>query len=87
MGQKPDSAQIRAARGLLNWSQDDLAKRADVGICTVRRLEREGPQRMRGTIVTGILQTLNSAGVLFIPRGVKLRAQTEIAQSSTGENL
>lgn len=32
-------AQSRAARGWLGWSQDDLAKRAKVGLSTVKDFE------------------------------------------------
>ncbi len=32
--------QSRAARGWLNWSQEDLAKRANVALVTVRNFER-----------------------------------------------
>ena len=38
------AAQIRAARALLDWRQDDLARAADVGITTIRRIEAQpGP--------------------------------------------
>tara|TARA_R110002072_G_scaffold251266_2_gene410127 strand:- start:16388 stop:16687 length:300 start_codon:yes stop_codon:yes gene_type:complete len=30
---------IRAARGLLDWNQQDLAQKANVGLSTVRRIE------------------------------------------------
>lgn len=83
----PDSSQIRAARGLLDWSQDDLARQAKVGICTVRRIEREGPERMRASVTGPITQALSDAGIFFIPRGVRLKADPVPPKSSTGENL
>ena len=36
------SAQCRAARGLLSWSQQNLADRAGVGIMTIHQFEKEG---------------------------------------------
>ena len=36
-------SQCRAARGLLGWSQQDLATQAGVGIVTVHQLEAGGP--------------------------------------------
>jgi DNA-binding XRE family transcriptional regulator len=36
------AAQCRAARGLLDWSQLDLAKFAGVGVVTVHQLEAAG---------------------------------------------
>ncbi|MEM6780683.1 MAG: helix-turn-helix transcriptional regulator [Pseudomonadota bacterium] len=38
----PTPSQIRAARGLLNWSQKDLAERAGVTEATVRNTEKDG---------------------------------------------
>lgn len=87
MASYPASSQIRAARGLLDWSQDDLARKADVGICTVRRIESEGTERMRGSVITSILEALKGAGILFIFRGVKLRAEPENVPSHPGEKL
>ena len=34
------SAQIRAARALLGWSQTQLARRAGLGLATLQRIER-----------------------------------------------
>ena len=43
--------QIRAARALLAWSQEELASRADVGTATVKRIERNDDD-MRGSIAS-----------------------------------
>ena len=59
--------QIRAARGLLGWSQADLAKKAGVGHMTVKRFEaNKGP--VSGTIasLTRMQAALEEAGIHFI---------------------
>src|SRR3984957_15752523 len=70
-------AQCRAARGLLDWSQQDLADRAGVGIVTVRQLEGGDTQPRRATLEV-IRSALESAGIEFIDAngggpGVRLR--------------
>jgi len=79
--QKISIAQIKAARALLGWSQQDLASHSGVSIPTVRRLEAEGGQ-LGGRATTGVLliSTLESAGVIFIDEngegpGVRLRKE------------
>ena len=69
--------QCRAARGLLDWSQQDLAREAEVGIVTVRQLEAGLHQPRRATLVV-VRRTLEAAGVEFIDEngggpGVRLR--------------
>lgn len=61
------SAQIRAARGLLGWSQIELATAAGLGISTVKRMEASA------TLVQGnagniwrLQEVLVAAGVEFI---------------------
>jgi transcriptional regulator with XRE-family HTH domain len=58
-------AQVRAARALLNWSQETLAEQAGVGITTVRDIENE-----RRPADTGAMRELRRAlangGVSFV---------------------
>jgi len=54
--------QCRAARGLLDWSQQDLARAAEVGIVTVRQLEAGSIQPRRATLIV-VRGTLEDAGV------------------------
>jgi DNA-binding XRE family transcriptional regulator len=71
--------QVKAARSLLAWSQEDLAATADVSIPTIKRLEAEdGPLGGRDTTGMKICSALESAGVEFIDEngggpGVRLR--------------
>ena len=70
-------AQCRAARGLLDWSQQDLADRASVGIVTVRQLEAGLNEPRRSTLEV-VRQAFERAGVHFIEEngggpGVRLR--------------
>jgi predicted transcriptional regulator len=57
--------QCRAARALLDWSQQELADTAAVGIVTVRQLEAAVHQPRRSTL-TVIRLALEKAGVEFI---------------------
>jgi transcriptional regulator with XRE-family HTH domain len=71
------SAQCRAARGLLGWSQQTLAEHAGVGMMTVHQFERDGSQPRRATQDV-VQRALEAAGVEFIDAngggpGVRLR--------------
>jgi len=69
------SAQCRAARGLLDWSQQQLADAAGVGVATVRLFEAGKGDARRATL-TVIEQSLQRAGVEFTngdQAGVRLR--------------
>jgi transcriptional regulator with XRE-family HTH domain len=59
------ASQCRAARGLLDWSQQELANRAKVGIVTVRQLEAGAHQPRRATLDV-VRRCLETAGVEFI---------------------
>jgi predicted transcriptional regulator len=71
--------QIKAARALLGWSQDDLARIAGVSIPTIKRLEAvDGPLGGRGKTSERIISSISSAGIEFIDEnggglGVRLR--------------
>lgn len=76
------SAQIRAARALLDWSASDLARAAAIGVNTVRRAEIAGEAKSM-TIANdlAVRRALEEAGVEFIDEngggvGVRLRKQT-----------
>ncbi|WP_026221074.1 helix-turn-helix transcriptional regulator [Ancylobacter sp. FA202] len=60
--------QCRAARGLLDWTQEHLAERAGVSRSTVRDFERHRHVLHRGT-ETLLVRTLQDAGVMLLPRG------------------
>jgi transcriptional regulator with XRE-family HTH domain len=72
-------AQIRAARALLHWSADDLAKRALLGLATIRRAElMESETSMTAANDLAVRRALEAAGVEFIDEngggpGVRLR--------------
>jgi transcriptional regulator with XRE-family HTH domain len=60
-------SQIRAARALLRWSAEDLAKAARIGIATVRRAESEdGEPSTTVANLQAIRSALELGGVQFI---------------------
>ena len=69
------SAQCRAARGLVDWSQQQLADAAEVGVATVRLFEAGIGEQRRSTLNV-IKRALEAAGVEFTngdQPGVRLR--------------
>jgi transcriptional regulator with XRE-family HTH domain len=69
--------QIRAARALLRMDQDELARRANVSVVTVRRLEApDGISKVAPATVDEIQRALEAAGAEFMERGVRHRAWT-----------
>jgi len=69
------SKQIRAARALLDWSQDDLANASGLSIATIRKLEL-GHISPRGKTTIQIQNAFEGAGLEFIdPNGVRQRPE------------
>lgn len=72
-------AQLRAARALLRWSADDLAKKSRIGVATIRRAESsDALLGVTAANESAIRAALESAGVEFIAEngggpGVRLR--------------
>jgi predicted transcriptional regulator len=76
-----NAAQCRAARGLIGWSQQELAKNAGVGTVAVHQLESGTSQPRRATLDV-IRRAFEKAGVMFIEEngggaGVRLRKPSE----------
>jgi hypothetical protein len=73
------SAQMRAARALIRWSADDLARETTLSVTTIRRAElTEGETSMTTANDLAVRRALETAGVEFIDEngggpGVRLR--------------
>lgn len=82
--------QIKAARSLLGWSQDDLAEQSGVSKPTIGRLESiDSDDPIGGRPETGeaLVAALQKAGVEFIPEngggaGVRLKKRPEKVKGS-----
>ena len=62
------AAQIRAARGLLKWTQGALAAKSGLSVVTLNMIESEAVQPRKGSIAA-IRQALESGGVEFVGGG------------------
>jgi transcriptional regulator with XRE-family HTH domain len=77
------AAQCRAARGLLDWSQQDLADRAGVGIVTVRQIEAGVNEPRRSTLEV-VRLAFDAAGVELInPNGGGIGVRFKSPTAST----
>ncbi|MDI9846549.1 helix-turn-helix transcriptional regulator [Rhodoblastus sp. 17X3] len=70
--------QVRAARGLIGWSQTQLAEAAGLSLPTVKRFETDNGVKVSGDAVSKMVAALEAAGVEFIAEngggaGVRLR--------------
>jgi transcriptional regulator with XRE-family HTH domain len=84
MREKPlISAQIRAARALIRWSAEDLARESAVSVATIRRAELTEKATLMIPANDGAIRSaLEGAGVEFIDEngggpGVRLKKQSK----------
>ena len=74
--------QIKAARALAGWSQDDLAEKSGVSVPTIKRLEAaDGEIGGRPETGAALVAALEKAGVEFIAEngggaGVRLKRRS-----------
>ncbi len=73
----PNAAQIRGARGLLGWSQTELAEASDTARRTIVTIEAGEPVHRNS--IERVVDTLLGAGIVFIEDeeapGVSLRVR------------
>jgi len=74
--------QLRGARGLLGWSQTELARKAGLSLPTVKRVEAGTGPRVSEVARERLQRALESGGVEFIDEngggpGVRLRKRSQ----------
>jgi len=80
------SSQIRAARALLRWRAQDLARQSIVGVATIRRAElADDETSMTAANDAAVRRALETAGIEFIDEngggpGVRLRKRQRAKQ-------
>jgi len=65
-------AQIRAARALLGWRQEDIAQAAKISVATIRRIESQEGQ------LTGYVSTLAKIQAAFEQAGIHFIDEDEM---------
>ena len=73
--------QLRAARALLDWNQDQLAEKSGIGVATIRRLEgQSGNLRTYSDTLWRLQSALEEAGIIFIPEADGLGPGVRLAR-------
>ena len=75
------AAQCRAARGLLKWTQPDLAGRSDVGLNTIKKFETEATAPHKSTL-KALKAAMEAAGIEFLAQG-----ETPLSNGGEGVRL
>ncbi len=84
-------AQCRAARALLNWSQQQLADASKAGVVTIRNFEGGKSSPINSTLEV-LRRALESAGVIFVEEngegpGVRLRKGRSMPSYRAGDRV
>jgi transcriptional regulator with XRE-family HTH domain len=80
------SEQVKAARGLLRWNQQDLAAASGISLPAIKRLEQlPGPLAAQSRTVEAIIAAFGNTGVEFIADngggpGVRIRKSAKGAE-------
>lgn len=79
------TAQIRGARGILNWSQGDLSDRTDISATSIGSIENGLTQPRESTLIV-IQKSFEDAGIEFLPNdGIRKKSgEIRIFQGRTG---
>jgi transcriptional regulator with XRE-family HTH domain len=78
-------AQVRAARGLLNWTPRELARRAIVSDATVYALESASGKPANVNAMAAVQRALEAAGIEFLDDaapGVRFHPERQSAPSA-----
>jgi transcriptional regulator with XRE-family HTH domain len=79
-----DPRQIRAARALLNWSQDDLAKASGIARSSIKNIENDITVARKDTVYD-IQTAFENSGIEFLPSS-GVRIKNEIIHVIEGEH-
>jgi transcriptional regulator with XRE-family HTH domain len=84
--------QIRAARGLLGWSQTRLAEKAGLSLPTVKRYETTSALKVSDQAITAMQAALEAAGVIFVPGngegpGVRLKKEPAATVAAVDQKI
>jgi transcriptional regulator with XRE-family HTH domain len=81
-----DDKQLRAARALLNWTQETLAEASGIARATIKNIENDNSIGRRETM-EALQSTLEQAGIEFLPgSGVKMRDRMVTVFEGEGAN-
>ena len=72
-------AQCRAARALLDWTQDELAGRAEVSRGTIRGFE-SGQHALQRSTAAAVRRALEAGGVILLEAGREAQVLAHLGQ-------
>lgn len=68
--------QITAARSFIEWTQEDLALKANLPLSTIQKIERGVSENPRASTIDAIRAAFEKHGIEFIEGGVRERQDT-----------